>query len=228
MKKFLLFAYCAILVGALASCGGSSDKESDETQEEVGFQSYVLTPSTASITGPMGKAYEVVERDYKVKQNYGVPEINVEITLVDPKGLPAGFNPTKVGTRYDKGEAQYPMLANFTIEFLDEDGDIIESHEPNSSYSDLLRLSQGETSTLRFYAPDTNTDEVKYFRIKSDYFPNEIEETATESYSSADISPIDDEELSKTLEQAGKVAETAGKMVETAGEVLKGLNSLTQ
>lgn len=226
MKKFLLFAYCAVLAGALASCGGSSDKESGESEEVAESKNYVMSPKTTSITGPLGRAYEVVERDYKVKGQY-VPEITVEVTLANPSGLPSGYNPAKVGSRYEKGEAQYPMIADFTIEFLDEDGDIVESSYPNSSYGDVLRLSQGESSTLKFYVPDHNLDDIKYFRIKSDYYPNEIEGTVTES-ASADIPTIDDEDLSKTLEQAGKMAETAGKVVETAGEVMKSLNNLTK
>lgn len=226
MKKFILYAYCAVLVGALASCGGSSDKESNEWEGETELEEYVLTPRTTSITGPLGKAYEVVEREYKVKGEY-VSEINVEVTLTNPSGLPSGYNPAKVGTRFDEGKAQYPMIANFTIEFLDEDGDIVETGIPHSSYGDLLRLSQGETSTLKFYGPDNGPNEIKYFRIKSDYYPNEIEGTVTES-ASADIPSTDDEDLDKALKQAGQMVETAGKMIETGAEVVRGLNNLTK
>lgn len=226
MKKFLLFAYCAILVGALASCGGSKDKDNKESDEEAESKNYVLTPITTSVTGPLGQAYEVVEKDYKLKSKYSSYEILVELELSDPARLPAGYDTAKVGTRFNEGEAQYPMIAEFTIEYLDEDGDLIDYRKPNSSYSDLLRLSQGETSTLRFYVPDNNLNEIKYFRIKSDYFPNKIEGNV-KGTSSTDVSEIDsDDDLDKTLEQAGKVAETAGKVVETAGEVMKSLNNL--
>lgn len=226
MKKILLYAYCAVLVGALASCGGSSEKGDAESEETVEAVECVVTPKTKSISGPLGKAYEVVEREYKVKGQFG-PEINVEITLVDPSGFPKGFDGNKVGTRNDEGKAQYPMIANFTIEFLDEDGDIVDTATPIGEYGELLRLTQGDTSTLSFYAPDYNLEDIKYFRIKSDYYPNEIKESEKESTTSADVSVVDDE-FNKALEEAGRVAETAGKMVEQAGEVMKELNNLTR
>lgn len=226
MKKILLLAYCAILVGALASCGGGSSSET--SNEEAEPQNYVLNPKTKSITGPLGRAYEVIERDYKVKEDYGVYVINVELTLAKPSSLPSGFDGNKVGTHYDNGNAQYPMLANFVIEYLDEDGNIIETREPNNSgYKDLMRLSEGESSSVSFYVPDKNINDIKYFRIKSDYYPNEIEEEVKKS-DITDITSIDDEDLYQTLEQAGKAAETAGKMVETAGEIMKELNNLTK
>lgn len=228
MKKLLLFAYYAVLIGALASCGGSSDKNGNESDENAELNDFVVTPKTTSITGPLGKAYEIVDRDYKLKKTYSSYEILVEVELSDPARLPAGFDPTKVGTRFNEGEAQYPMLANFTIEYLDEDGNIIDDRTPNSSYSDLLRLSQGDTSTLRFYLPDDNISEIKYFRIKSDYFPNKIAENVKETSDNRASETNSDDDLDKTLEQAGKVAETAGKMVETAGEIMKGLNNLTK
>lgn len=229
MKKFLIFANCALLIGALASCGGSSDNGNTESEESVEAKTYVLTPKTTSITGPLGQAYEVVERDYKLKNTYGSNEIFVEVKLADPTKLPKGFDANKVGTRYDEGNSEYTMITNFVIEYLDEDGDIIESHNASGSdYKDLARISKGESSTVNFYAPN-NADGIKYFRIKSDYYPNKIEGKAKEKESSSSYdSDTDDDDINKTLEQASKVAETAGKMVETAGEVMKGLNNLTK
>ena len=225
MKKILLFTCCILLLEALAACGGSGSSE--KSNEDGETQNYILNPKTKTITGPLGKAYEVIERDYKVKENYGVYTINVELKLANPSSLPSGFDGNKVGTHYDSGNAQYPMLANFIIEYLDEDGDIIETCKPNnSSYKDLMRLSEGESSSVSFYLPDRYNDQIKYFRIKSDYYPNEIEEKVKKN-DITDISSIDDEELYQTIEQAGKAAETAGKMVETAGEIIKELNNLT-
>lgn len=224
MKKSLLFTYCILLIGTLASCGGGS---SDKSNEEGKPKNYIINPKTKTITGPLGKAYEVIERDYKAKEKYGTHSINVELTLAQPSSLPSGFDGNKVGTHYDSGNAQYPMIANFIIEYLDEDGDIIETREPNSdSYKDLMRLSEGESSSVSFYMPDKNMDEIKYFRIKSDYYPNEIEKEVKKSDIS-DITSIDDDDLFQTIEQAGKAAEAAGKMVETAGEIIKELNNFT-
>lgn len=224
MKKILLFTCCVILAGALTSCGGGSSEKSNEDGEP---KNYVMSPKTKSITGPLGRAYEVKERDYKVKNNYGVYVINVELMLSNPSSLPSGFDGNKVGTHYDNGNVQYPMLANFIIEYLDEDGNIIATLKPNNSdYIDLMRLSEGESSSVSYYVPDDEIDEIKYFRIKSDYYPNEIKEEVKKS-DITDIMSIDDEELNQTLEQAGKAVETAGKMVESAGEIMKELNNLT-
>lgn len=230
MKKFLLFAYSAILVGALASCGGSSDSdnESNESEEVAEAQNYELMPATTSITGPLGQAYEVVNRDYKLKKTYSSYEILVEVELTDPAGLPAGFDPSKVGTRFNEGEGRYPMIANFTIEYLDQYDDVIDYSQATSSYSDLLRLSKGETSTLRFYVPNNELNEIEYFRIKSDYYPNEIEGNVKAASGNSDAETYSDDDFDKTLEQAGKVAETAGKMLETTGEIMKSLNDLTK
>ena len=225
MKKILLFTCCVLLLEALASCGGNGSSE--KSNEDGEPQNYILNPKTKTITGPLGKAYEVIERDYKVKENYGVYNINVELKLANPSSLPSGFDSNRVGTYYDSGNAQYPMLANFIIEYLDEDGDIIETRESkDSSYKDLMRLSEGESSSISFYLPDKEINQIKYFRIKSDYYPNEIAEEVKKS-DITDLPSIDDEELYQTIEQAGKAAETAGKMVETAGEIIKELNNLT-
>ena len=225
MKKNLLFTCFVLLLGALASCGGGGS--SDKSNEEGETRNLIIKPKTKTVTGPLGKAFEVIERDYKLKKNYGMYVINVELTLANPSSLPSGFDSNRVGTHYDEGKAQYPMLANFIIEYLDEDGDIIETSQPiDPGYKDLMRLSEGESSSILFNLHNDDINQIKYFRIKSDYYPNEIAEEVKKS-DITDLPSIDDEELYQTIEQVGKAAETAGKMVETAGEIIKELNNLT-
>ena len=87
------------------SCGGSKPAKAET----------VVTPSKASVSGPLGEYFKVVERNYKIKNG----NISIEFERIKD-GLP---NPWVAGM--EVGSYGNCVEPGFTVEFLDVDGDIL-------------------------------------------------------------------------------------------------------
>ena len=147
--KFFAFAFLAICI---AACSGGGGK---------------VVPSSKKINGPLGKFFEVVERDYKFVD--GV--INVEIKRIEEGG---------------PNDASWSSRPTFTLELLDEDGDVMSSVSTDVVFTKeqleaVFALGIDETTSISF-----NVDEVKEaakFKISSKW--DEAKEGESESSSAA-------------------------------------------
>lgn len=124
MKTHSLFAI-AMAAMLFASCGGNG----------------TIKPVTTKVNGPLGNYFEVVDRDYKVKDG----NINVEYKRIAEGG---------------PKEASWTSEPTFTIELLDKDGDLISSSKTNvvwteESLETVFALNVGESATIPFSFDDT-------------------------------------------------------------------------
>lgn len=134
------------LAALLASCGGNKKAEPLK-----------VTPETTEIKGALKGCYEVVQKDYSVKENGSFGHlISVELKRTD-KELP--FDPQKT-TSFGVSEDGKPTQAGFGIELLDENGDVVEIKNANDggfggAYSSddidaALQLNSGEIGIVRW------------------------------------------------------------------------------
>lgn len=183
MKKTLLFSVALILL-MLTSCV-KKDK---------------LTPVTTSISGPLSLYFEVVNREYKIINN----KINVEIKRVS-EGLPA---PWKEGIML--GYSDNRVEPGFSIELMDEDGDVVSRDESNivweiDELESIVALGVGESTTIPFEASLSQKPEK--FKVSSTFKYHEAKKAQSTSKSPA--TSDDDEDLTSLLSAAESMIETA-------------------
>ena len=145
-----------------------------------GSREVVVTPSKSSISGPLGEYFQVVDRNYKVKDGY----INVEIERIT-NGLP---DPWVEGM--EVGYSDNRVEPGFVVEFLDEDGDILCKDQTDIVWDKdelvaVVALGQGETSSIPFGANVTKG--LSSFKVSSTfkYHEPDAEEPTTVSSSSS-------------------------------------------
>jgi hypothetical protein len=120
VKLFILF----LVSVCLASCGGSD-----------------LKPTSNKIQGPLGKFFEVVERNYSLKDG----QVSIEFKRIaegGPKSVSWSSSPT------------------FTVELLDADGNVVASDETDVVYDSsplesVFSLGMDETKTIAFKFEET-------------------------------------------------------------------------
>lgn len=130
--KFFTFTFLAICI---AACSGGGK----------------VVPSSKKINGPLGKFFEVVERDYKITD--GV--INVEIKRIEDGG---------------PKDASWSSRPTFTMELLDEDGDVISSVSTDVVFTReqleaVFALGIDETTSISFNVGEAK--EAAKFKISS-------------------------------------------------------------
>jgi len=119
MKKIKLLVM-AVIVFSLAACSGGGK----------------LSPTSKKVNGPLGKFFEVVERDYKFNDD----ELSVEFKRIAEGG------PT---------DASWSSRPTFTLELLDEDGDVISSVSTDVVFTKeqleaVFALGIDETTSISF------------------------------------------------------------------------------
>lgn len=174
--KYFTLALMAIF---FASCGSSSE---DEEKEDM-----VLTPATTNVKGVLGQYFEVVYKDYTIKNRVLTVEImrSDDEYAFDIKGVkPYGY--------YGQGVKAHAGLG---IEILDEYGDVIDKKAASATglsgmYSDddmieALHLGLGETGTVRwsfYFDKDAKPAE---FRLTSAYEVVETSDSSSDDSSSS-------------------------------------------
>lgn len=134
------------LAALLMSCGGNKKVES-----------LTAKPETTQIKGVLKGCYEVVQKDYTIKENGSWGSlISVELKRTD-KELP--FDSQKA-TSFSVSEDGKPIQVGFGIELLDENGDVVEVKNANTggaggvySSDDIdaaIQLGSGETGIVRW------------------------------------------------------------------------------
>ena len=112
-----------------------------------------LTPTSKKVNGPLGKFFEVVERDYKMNDN----ELSVEFKRI-AKGGPTG--------------ASWSSEPTFTVELQDEDGNSIASEHTDVVFSkeqleSVFSLGIDETASITFKFDKDKTKEAVRFKVSS-------------------------------------------------------------
>lgn len=148
------------LAALLVSCGGNKKPES-----------LMVTPETTEIKGALKGCYEVVQKDYTIKNNGWSDVLNVELKRTD-KELPFDVQKATSFSVYQDGK---PIHVGFGIELTDENGEVVEITNANGSglsgpYSSddiisALNLNPGETGIVRWSVDMDN--EPAAFRITS-------------------------------------------------------------
>ena len=197
MKK-LIFPILSLAL--LASCGGNkSGKSSDDQNPEE----QVLTPESATVSGDLSENYTVVERNYKPVKDFGTV-LTVEIVRTeaplpfDPNEEISGFSTSQTGNK-----------VGFGIEFIDDDGNILDKNEARSTHVydhtesvNLAKLKPGDKGTIRFSMH--GADKATKFRITSAY--DNIPESGSSSSSSSYYDSSDDSEVGYSSSSSGSVS----------------------
>lgn len=192
--KFLSLAVMALIV---VSCGKSKSSE-----KEV-----VVTPADVEVSGDMSGCFKVVDREYKVIDDV----LTVEVERTD---APLPF---ELGDRellsFNTHTSKKNVKVGFGIEFLDEDGNILDKKVASSgSYSseepiELAKLSSGSKGSIRFSLYSTVQGVVK-FRVTS-AFEESDGDFSSSSSSSDDDDDSSDSETSSDLGSSSETEETS-------------------
>lgn len=211
------------MILASCSCGSGNSNEVAESAKEV-----ILKAAQTEIKGDLKGCYEVVDKNYKVKfakKSYEDDVVTVELKRTS-QDLP--YDRKNVVIFPEGKESSAENCAGFGIEILDENGDVIEKQNANStpySWDEMtaaLQLLPDETTTIAFHMEDLS--KAVSFRVISLVQPNEERKTALESEVDAltDLAKeaaalADDEDLKKAQKDAEKAMEVAGKMLDALG-----------
>lgn len=226
MKKILYsLAFASML---LCSCGGGSLSSSESNTEEAPKE-HILKAAQTEIKGDLKGCYELVDKNYKVKfakKSYESDVVTVELKRTS-KDLP--YDRKNVVIFPEGKESSAEFCAGFGIEILDENGDVIEKQNANStpySWDEMtaaLQLLEDETTTIAFHMEDLS--KAVSFRITSLVQPNEERKTAMGDLFEAAKAAS---EMSKDadIEDAEKAIETAGKAMDAASKMLDALGGL--
>ena len=223
MKFRLFIISLAAMILASCSCGSGNSNEVAESAKEV-----ILKAAQTEIKGDLKGCYEVVDKNYKVKfakKSYEDDVVTVELKRTS-QDLP--YDRKNVVIFPEGKESSAENCAGFGIEILDENGDVIEKQNANStpySWDEMtaaLQLLPDETTTIAFHMEDLS--KAVSFRVISLVQPNEERKTALESEVDAltDLAKeaaalADDEDLKKAQKDAEKAMEVAGKMLDALG-----------
>lgn len=161
MKKVNL-ALSVALAAVMVGCGGKKSAEEAEM---------VFSPETTEVAGDLGECFTVVDRDYKVMNDGFIKKLTIELERTS-EVLP--FDPSVREVTDGIGDSYFGskdiVAVGFGIEFLDEDGDIVDKISYEKSNSDaplLIKLKEGKTGSIQFYVPSNET--IVKFRITSGY-----------------------------------------------------------
>lgn len=136
MKTIKLFL-TAVLAITLAACSGGGK----------------LTPTSKKINGPLGKFFEVVERDYKTNDN----ELSVEFKRI-AEGGPV--------------DASWSTHPTFTVELQDEDGNSLASKHTDvvinkEQLEAVFSLGIDETASITFKFDEDDVKKADKFKVSS-------------------------------------------------------------
>lgn len=206
MKKFFLALTSVVL---LFSCGS----------KETEFKGITIKPESTEVSGDMEGCYKVVDKEYSSKDD--VLTIELERTDSDlPFEVIEGKSPSCYGA---SGSGVY-LHVGFGIEFLDKDGNILETIDATASglggcYScddpeNLAKLKPGKKGSIRFSVGENVKDAVA-FRISTAY--EKVDNTSFSS-ESEDNDVIEDAEseyrrAKREAQQALDEAEKAAKEI---------------
>ena len=175
MKKNLSIAMICVVALVAASCGGGGEKKSNtkQTAEQAPVEQKIK-PSTTNVSGDMRGCFNVVDREYKVKDDWGKTVV-VTLERTD-KELPFDFKEYEIASYGTYSTVETLTIVGFSAEFYDEDGDVVAKTGLDSPYSHeeapaLVELEEGETGTITFsiYGDAKEIASIKTFKISSGF-----------------------------------------------------------
>lgn len=219
MKKFLSIAMICAVALVAASCGGEKKSNSKQATEQTAAEQKIK-PSTTNVSGDMRGCFKVVDREYKVRDDWG-KKVIVTLERTD-KELPFDFKEYEIASYGTYSTVETLTIVGFSAEFYDEDGDVVVKAELDDPYSHeeapvLVGLDEGETGTITFsiYGDAKEIASIKTFKISSGF---EISVPAD--------SDDDDEDYKSAWDEVEDEYESAWDEVEdeyeTAKQIVKG------
>lgn len=214
---------CALMT----ACGGSSDSGSEST----GTTEIAVKPQKTDIGGEWGKAYNVVEKEYKlrVEDSYGSGNADAVIKVSLTRNESVAGNLSEVLAGSEKETNAY--VAGLEVEFFDESGESIFSTTADSSDIDkLLTLCPGDEATVTFKVIYQDLDLIKKaasFRIISTMEPNSKLKTVGGAIQDA-ADAIDAMDPDVTLDDAADALNAAANMMGAAVDAANALNKMTR
>ncbi|MCQ2094551.1 MAG: YARHG domain-containing protein [Bacteroidaceae bacterium] len=191
---------------------------SSTTESESNELDMILEPVETEISGDMDGCFTVVDKKYKVTDKMGTKIITVEIERTDEK-LPFELEGRELFSFSEVGPVAYVQVG-FGIEYLDQDGNILDKVSANSGGYDssecvaLVKLNSGKKGTIRFSVDDSAAEAVS-FRITSAYEDNGSLEK--DDYSSNS----DDMDTNNTAEGNATEETDEGNYPEASNRLLK-------
>lgn len=178
------------------SCGGNNSQKDEEI---------IMKPNSLEVTGDMEGCFTVVDKEYKVNGDW-TKKIIIEIERTE-KELPFELGDREL-RGYGVGGWPAAVYVGFGIEFLDEDGNILDKTEANSTPYDyeepktLVNLKPNGRGSITF-SIYSDAEKATQFRITSTFREKEEEEpievTTTENDATDDTdSAIEDVEKEET------------------------------
>ena len=149
MKK-VKHLWIALLAMIVVACGGVSDNNSE----------IVVKPVETDVSGDMEGCFKVVDKEYKASGDWGDGIITVEIERTD-EDLPFDLDEQNLYSFSEFSASDY-IQVGFGIEFLDEDGNVLDkvsadgsglsgSYSPDEAKA-LVKLKPGKKGSIRFEA----------------------------------------------------------------------------
>ena len=230
-KKYILIGVGVVVLIALFSNIGKKEETTTQEPKEL-----ILKAAQTTIKGDLKDCYEVVDKNYRVKQaqkSYESDVITVEL-LRTSKQLPYDRKNVVIFPEADKSSAE--NCAGFGIEVLDAYGDVIAKKNANAtpySWDEMtaaLQLLPEETTTIAFHLDDLS--EAVSFRVTSLVTKNEERKTSLGKEidnlvdeASSIVDEIADDEY---LEDASKALDASVDMMNAAMGALKALEGLSE
>lgn len=208
-KSFTLMLSALCCTALLTACGGSSSSESNSESTET--EAIEVTPESSSINGKLGKAFDVVDKTYKITEGDYGKEISVTIKRNDSKPK---VNFDDLVDKYSAFNSSKPLIGDFMVEFLDESGNkITDADLSGDSFHSIISMVEGDETSISFSC-NGNPSGAKTFRIISTVKSND--------------NATGDTELDAAVETAKESAKAAGKVLDAASSAIDALNSLSK
>ena len=210
LKKSINMLLCALCCTALlTSCGGSNSSSESYESSDDGNKQVEVKLESKTISGKLGKAFDIVDKDYKISDSYN---LSVTFKRNDSKPL-VKFE--ELSSEEDALDSNKPYIGIFIVELLDESGDILEeSSIDGESFNSLMNLVEGDETSIKFTC-FVDTEAVKSFRVKSIVKENEYKDSK------------DSDNLDK-IEDLDDVIDVTKKSAEAVGAAMDIINSLTK
>ena len=160
MKKILRTGVAILTLAALMSCGGNSNQKNNENEKEQAEKETVLVPKTTKVKGDLSEYFEVVEKEYQLKDDTYSKMITITLMRKD-KELPDIYKEFKPVGYFGAG-----VMGNygFGIKIFDENEDQVLSIRADvggtggvyssDDLKDLWDLEKGETGIVRWMTYD--------------------------------------------------------------------------
>ena len=250
MKKILRTGVAILTLAALMSCGGNSNQKNNENEKEQAEKKTVLVPKGTKVKGDLSEYFEVVEKEYQLKDDTFGKMVTITLMRKDKElpdiykeFMPVGYFGAGVMGNYGFGIKIFDENEDQVLSIRADDGGMGGVYS-SDDLKDLWDLEEGETGIVRWSTDDLDECTGKLtFTITSyakenedaDEYSNEDEEEEEENTSYSDNSSssndwdsiLDDyEDIMKRYIKALKRAEEGDASAYT--EMTKLLQDITE